>query len=119
MGDLSLHFSTYEFKCPCCNKLILNYNLLYILEAIREHFKKPVIISSGYRCSSYNSTLQNSASNSSHINGEAADIIVQGIKAKDVYEYINKINPKGGLGKYNTFNHVDVSMTIPGRRWFG
>lgn len=119
MGDLSLHFSKYEFRCPCCKKLELNFNLLYLLEAIREHFNKPVIISSGYRCKIHNSSLFNSSSNSSHLKGEAADIIVQGINANIVYEYASRINPKGGVGKYNGFTHVDVSMTIPGRRWVG
>lgn len=44
-----------------------------VLEPLREHFKCPITISSGYRCAKLN-TAVGGASNSQHMSGEAADI---------------------------------------------
>lgn len=44
-----------------------------VLEPLREHFNKPVVISSGYRCPKLN-RLVGGVSNSQHQKGEAADI---------------------------------------------
>ena len=44
-----------------------------VLEPLREHFNKPVVISSGYRCPKLN-LLVGGVSNSQHQKGEAADI---------------------------------------------
>ena len=46
-----------------------------VLEPLREHFNKPVVISSGYRCPKLN-LLVGGVSNSQHQKGEAADIIL-------------------------------------------
>ncbi|BEB16509.1 hypothetical protein VEE45_23520 [Escherichia coli] len=46
---LSKHFSRKEFKCKCgkCDYDTIDAELLVILEDVREHFGKPVIINSG------------------------------------------------------------------------
>ena len=44
-----------------------------VLEPLREHFNKPVVISSGYRCPKLN-RLVGGVPNSQHQKGEAADI---------------------------------------------
>lgn len=46
-----------------------------VLEPLREHFNKPVVISSGYRCPKLN-RLVGGVSNSQHQKGEAADIVL-------------------------------------------
>lgn len=46
-----------------------------VLEPLREHFGTPVIISSGYRCPALNNAV-GGVSNSQHLKGEAADIIL-------------------------------------------
>ena len=47
----------------------------HVLEPLREHFGIPVVISSGYRCPALNRTV-GGVSNSQHLKGEAADIIL-------------------------------------------
>lgn len=116
MAQLTLHFNSSELACPCCGLLKVNYNLLYLLEAIREHFKTPVIINSGYRCLKHNTEI-NGGTNSQHLLGNAADIVVKGISPLIVYKYAVSINPKGGCGDYDDFTHVDTCMTSPARRW--
>ena len=80
----SAHFAKSEFRCKCgkCNGYpagTTNAKLLTILEGLRSHYGKPVTITSGQRCKSYNSSLKGSASNSAHLYGKAADFYIPGI----------------------------------------
>lgn len=110
-GDVQLteHFKANEFKCEDNSRvIILDPDLLATLEDIRSHFNKPVIINSGYRTVSYNSTLTNASPNSQHILGKAADIRIKGVQPIDVYNYVcSKYPSTGGFGIYNSFVHVD------------
>lgn len=79
----SAHFAKYEFRCPCgnCNGYpggVTNAKLLTILEGLRSYYGKPVTITSGQRCASYNSRV-GGISNSAHKTGKAADFYIPGI----------------------------------------
>ena len=79
----SEHFAEYEFRCPCgnCNGYpggVTNAKLLMILEGLRSYYGKPVTITSGQRCASYNSRV-GGVSNSAHKTGKAADFYIPGI----------------------------------------
>ena len=52
--DISPHFKGHEFKCPHCGKIKIDENLIEKVEHIfsKVHASK-CIVSSGYRCSSY------------------------------------------------------------------
>jgi len=58
-----------------------------ILDPIRKHFGKPLIISSGYRSAKLNRIIGGSK-NSQHSKGEAADIEVRGVSNWDVLRFI-------------------------------
>ncbi len=60
-----------------------------ILQPIREHFKEPVIISSGYRCPNLNKIV-GGVTNSQHIKGQAADIYLDGDTKREA-EYFSWI----------------------------
>lgn len=49
-----------------------------VLQPVRDHFDKPVIISSGYRSPAVNKAVGGSSS-SQHMSGEAADFIIPSI----------------------------------------
>lgn len=66
-----------KLKCLCTD----------ILQPVREHFGKPVIIRSGYRSAEVNALL-NEAPHSRHTMCEAVDFRVTGIHLDDVCEYI-------------------------------
>ena len=66
---------------------------------------KPMIINSGYRTPSHNKKV-GGASGSQHVYGKAADIVVRGVKPSEVYRQADKLF--NGVGKYNTFTHVDT-----------
>lgn len=109
-AKVSEHFKLREFKCNDESRVVvLNDELVVVLETARRHFGKAIKINSGYRTVAYNSTLKNSSPKSQHTHGNAADIVVSGVKPIDVYNYFNKTYPdKYGVGIYNTFVHIDV-----------
>ena len=86
------------------------------LETVREHFGKPVIITSACRCEAHNERVGGSMA-SQHKLGRAADIIVKGVDPEDVAEWLNIVND-GGVGEYSTFTHVD-SRSGRKARWIG
>lgn len=72
---------------------IANFKLLAenIFEPIRQHFRCPIIISSGYRSKELNAAIGGSLT-SQHCQGEAIDIdmdgTAQGVTNKMVFDYI-------------------------------
>lgn len=70
----------------CDNLMLLIVN---VLQPLRDAIKKPVIVSSGYRCPKLNSYI-GGVSNSQHVTGQAADITVTGMTIKALFEYIRK-----------------------------
>lgn len=108
-GRMSPHFKAKEFQSKDkSEEVLICYELLDVLEKIREHFDSPVIINSGYRTPKWNKEV-GGASNSYHCKGMAADIRVEGHTSKEVAEYANKImGSTGGIIRYTNFTHIDV-----------
>jgi len=106
----SRYFTRSEFACKCgCGFDTVDYELVKVLEYIREHFDRPVIVDSGCRCRTYNDSIPDSASNSQHILGRAADIRIAGIKPALIQELAEQMEV-GGLGRYETFTHIDTRV---------
>jgi uncharacterized protein YcbK (DUF882 family) len=99
---------------PLCN----------VLEAIRAALGDKVIrVGSGYRDRAYNFQI-GGARASQHMEGRAADIIVQGVSPADVHKCIYELHiakqiKVGGLGSYPTFTHVDIRPGKFIRTWTG
>ncbi len=114
MSDrLSPHFLKAEFACNHCGALPNNppQELLDILEELRAEFDSPVIINSGYRCPTHNRNV-GGVRHSRHLSGDAADVVVKGVDPHDVYVFLNeRVGSGGGVGKYNSFTHVDTRGT--------
>ena len=104
---LSEHFTSEEMACKCgCGFDSVNPVLVDMLEVIRAHFGKPVIINSACRCESHNKAV-GGRKNSQHLLGNAADIVVRGATPDDVHAYIDGEFKVCGLGRYKAFTHVD------------
>ena len=58
-----------------------------VLEPVRAHFGKPVVVSSGYRSPKVNRAIGGSAT-SQHMSGQAADFEIPGVSNCDVAVYI-------------------------------
>lgn len=114
---ISPHFSRAEFKCNCgkCDSDTVDAELLAILEGIRTHFDRPVIVSSSHRCAEFNREVGGSRK-SQHLYGRAADIVVQGIPAYLVQEFCEQLGVPG-LGSYESFTHIDTRSGSA--RWEG
>jgi uncharacterized protein YcbK (DUF882 family) len=112
MAALSEHFYRHEFACGCgCGFDTVDAELIDILEDVRNHFALPIRITSAARCASHNFDV-GGAKSSQHKLGRAADIVIEGVDAGDVYEYINATYPHNyGMGKYLTFTHIDTRGT--------
>lgn len=108
-NDLSEHFGSDEFACHCgCGYKEVNKELITVLEDIRNHFGKVVTIHSGCRCAKHNKSV-NGANKSQHLLGTAADIVVKNRPPALVADYLEQKYPdKYGVGRYQTFTHIDV-----------
>lgn len=119
--QLSNHFKSREFDCPCnnCNFTLINKDLVSMLEGIRTSLGSPLKITSGYRCEDYQNVLKSKGYDtakgiSQHQLGNAADItngVTPGYELEDLAQRVGFQSI--GVGK--KFIHVD---TRPGhRRW--
>lgn len=121
------NFEPEEFKCPCgrCTGYPTHMKKVELkhLQKIRDHFKKPMIITSGLRCSFENSRVGGVA-NSSHLKGYAADFYALGVtdtvanrKAslkwivkQENHEFTYGANMKDSNGLYRTASGMGNAM---------
>ena len=99
--QLSPAFKVREFRCrDGSDAIMIDQTLVVLLQAIREHFGKPVTITSGYRTAAHN-TAVGGAKSSQHLLGRAADIQVQDTDPLAVAAYAESLMPTwGGVGRY-------------------
>ena len=99
--QLSPAFRVREFRCrDGTDTILIDEGLVVLLQCIREHFGKPVTITSVYRSSSHNSKACGSNS-CQHLLGRAADIQVQDTDPLAVAAYAESLMPGwGGVGRY-------------------
>lgn len=85
-SDLALrHRIPNEPPAPVRNALLCV--AANILQPVRDHYKAPVMVRSGYRCPELN-TLCGSKPSSQHVKGEAVDFEVAGVSNIDVCHWI-------------------------------
>lgn len=116
---MTKNFKINEFECNCGDCKIsadVKNNLIKLadqLQILRDKVQKPIKINSAYRCENYNDNVVKGAKHSQHKLGKAADIVINGMTPNDVHELVcemvelGQIN-FGGIGKYNTFTHLDI-----------
>lgn len=111
---LSDNFKSTEFDCHgsgCCTNTLIDDKLVEYVQKIRNHFGKPITVTSGYRCPTHNKRI-GGATGSRHSKGQAADIVVKDIAPREVAKYAESIGILG-IGLYETssdghFVHVDT-----------
>lgn len=89
-----------------------------IFEPIREHFGRPIFISSGYRSAALNKATPGASTTSQHSRGEALDIDMDGteISNKQVFEFIkNNLNFDQMINEFD-YSWVHVSFSSTGKQ---
>ena len=99
--QLAPGFKVREFRCrDGSDAIMIDQTLVVLLQAIREHFNKPITITSGYRTAAHNAAV-GGAKSSQHLLGRAADIQVQDTDPLAVAAYAESLMPGwGGVGRY-------------------
>lgn len=122
---LAPDFKVRELRCKDgTDTVMVDEALTVVLQCIREHFGKPVTITSGYRTAAHNAAV-GGAKSSQHLYGRAADIRVQGVSVEDVAAYAESLMPDwGGVGRYpvkagRAAGWVHVDTRADKARWRG
>lgn len=88
------NFTREEFRCTCggrgCNGFPAEprERLVRNAQAARDHFGRPVLVSSGVRCRLRNSELPGSAMNSLHLDGRGMDLGAEGVSSTALKNYL-------------------------------
>ena len=103
------NFTVAEFASKDGSRVvIINMALPEYLQKARDHFGKPMIITSGYRTTAHNIKV-GGVSNSNHVFGNAADVYIPAVPAIDLYNYFCEIaGDSCEIGIYNNFVHFAV-----------
>lgn len=110
--QLSEHFNSNEFECPCgkCDDQKISRELISKLEHVRHDFAEPIKVNSGYRCPEHNEAVGGHAS-STHLNGMAADVRPKFLTTDSLdklYDLCYNEFDNIGNGRNRGFIHVDV-----------
>ena len=79
------NFSATEFRCDCGGRFCCGYptfmkpHMLMHIQAIRDHYGKPITVTQGLRCKGRNKQLNGSIVKSKHLQGMAVDFYQRGV----------------------------------------
>ncbi|MBV8197725.1 MAG: YcbK family protein [Candidatus Eremiobacteraeota bacterium] len=76
--------------------------------------RRPLIVTSGYRSVQTNAATENAARNSMHCYAKAADLYVDGVSTRELFDAAWSRAVSGGIGYYPTHVHLDSGS----RRWW-
>jgi len=93
----------------------LKPSLVRMLKAVESRYKRPIVVTSGYRSVSHNRRARG-AKNSLHMYCAAADVQVEGVSKWELARFVRSMPGRGGVGTYCHTNsvHIDVG---PERDW--
>ena len=90
-------------------------NIQYLaenLQILRDKVDSPIYLTNAYRCKAHNATVGGSK-NSQHLLGKAADIKSKALSPTEIANTADSLMKNGsfdagGIGRYNTFTHLDI-----------
>lgn len=119
-----LHFRPAEFACRCgkCHSTGMEMDRVFVgrLDELRSRFGRPLVVTSGARCSAWNMQVSSSGPFGPHTTGMAADFAVFGVHARRLLKLALEMefagiggNQKGDVDK--RFIHLDDCEDAPSR----
>ena len=100
-------FASKDGKPSPYGPMNVRQELVDFLNQLRLRFGHALVVNSGYRSPEHNKEV-GGVPNSYHTKGLAADIRPVDLKELDeLYELADRMNITGGVGRYDTFVHVD------------
>lgn len=106
---LSNNFWSTEFDCQCnnatCQWTLIDLDHVKNLQKLRDQLGESLKITSGYRCPTHNKAV-GGATRSRHVAGDATDLQAVSSSPDKVADNAEDLK-FDGLGRYNTFTHVD------------
>ena len=120
-AQLSKNFRLSEFRPGkhSYEYIRLAPSLIKALEEIRTRTGRPVTVTSGYRPPDYNREV-GGVSNSTHVDGLAADIYCDGLSTAQLYDICEQvIGKRGGVGYYPKSGFIHVDLRGYEARWSG
>lgn len=123
--QITKHFNAHEFRCKCAAKGLdadntwchgqewIDERLVILLETLRQRLQRPIYVTSGCRCPSYNASV-GGAPKSQHMRGKASDIQVAGMTPYELAQEAIKVGFPS-VATYETFVHVDRRESNPWR----
>lgn len=93
----------------------LKPQLVSMIKRLESHYRKPVVITSGYRSPSHNRSVSG-AKRSLHMSCSAADLQIPGVSKWEIARQVRSWPARGGVGTYchTESIHIDVG---PERDW--
>ena len=123
MGISSKNFSDKELSCSHCGENKMTQETVDALQGLRDAMKKPLKLSSAYRCSVHNQNVSSSGPNGPHTTGKAVDILCSGKDAHEILSFaMIRSNTWKGIGisqkgKHSSrFIHLDT-IEADNRPW--
>ena len=89
----------------------LRNQCVYILQPLRNLLGKPITITSGFRGASLNKAVGGSPT-SDHSTGRASDIVVDGMTAKELFEFIQE-----NKSIFTGWLHKAILEEVRGKQW--
>lgn len=121
--DQFQNFSEVEFRCQgnsCCGNVAdMDLEFMISLQALRSVFRKPIVITSGYRCPDHNVAVSTTGRGGPHTTGKAVDIKINGADADELIKLSYQPPFTGhGIKQHGQWNgrfiHLDT-LVIPKR----
>jgi uncharacterized protein YcbK (DUF882 family) len=109
-----LHGRAHRLRARLSNDL-LAHALWEVQQALALHgIVRPLVVTSGYRTRETNDAIEGAARNSMHLYGKAADIYVDGLSMRNLFDACWSRAISGGIGYYDDHVHLDTGE----RRWW-
>lgn len=110
LSPLALQRQTERVDVAC-----LKPELVRLLKKVEAYYKRPVVVTSGYRSPKSNKRI-GGATGSKHTTCEAADVQVKGVSKWDMAKYVRSLPERGGVGTYCHTQSVHIDIGSP-RDW--